>query len=153
MLRTLWTGGISMGENKKVSEKTSEFNGGLLGWFCVTLLVNLSIVFTFGLLLPFALCKRERYFAKHTIIDGKQLEFFGKPYLLFIRHLGMLILGPILVALGAVAFTIFAREGSGDFLIAGFSTISLVTLLFFTLLHAWVSRRMKRWIIRHTRFE
>ncbi len=55
----------------------SKFTGSLLGLFGVTILVALMTMFTFGIAFPWAICMYHKWYAKHTIIDGKQLYFDG----------------------------------------------------------------------------
>ena len=42
---------------------------------------------TFGIALPWAVCIKERWIAKHTIIDGKQLVFDGNGGQLFGKYI------------------------------------------------------------------
>ena len=55
----------------------SKFTGGLLGLIGISILQILLTVITLGLAYPWAVCMKERWIAKHTIIDGKQLVFDG----------------------------------------------------------------------------
>ena len=55
----------------------SKFTGGLLGLIGISILQVLLTVITLGLAYPWAVCMKERWIAKHTIIDGKQLVFDG----------------------------------------------------------------------------
>jgi len=57
--------------------KNSEFTGGLLGLIGINILQMLIILFTFGIAAPWAICMKERWIAKHTYIDGRQLAFDG----------------------------------------------------------------------------
>lgn len=57
--------------------KESQFTGGLLGLIGINLLQVIMITITLGLGTPWAICVKERWIAKHTIIDGKQLTFDG----------------------------------------------------------------------------
>jgi uncharacterized membrane protein YjgN (DUF898 family) len=61
----------------------SKFNGGLLGLIGISILQALVSVFTLGIGVPWAVCIKERWVAKHTVIDGKQLTFDGKGGQLF----------------------------------------------------------------------
>ena len=61
----------------------SKFNGGLLGMIGIGILQSLLIICTLTLGLPAAICMKERWYAKHTKIDGKQLYFDGKGIQLF----------------------------------------------------------------------
>ena len=55
----------------------SKFNGGLLGLIGIGILQGLLIVFTLGIGAPWAVCMKERWYANHTTIDGRQLTFDG----------------------------------------------------------------------------
>ena len=80
----------------------SEFTGGLFGLIGIRLLGVIISVFTLGLGVPFATCISERWFAKHTIIDGQQLYFDGKAIQLFGNYIKWLLL--TIVTLGIYAF-------------------------------------------------
>ena len=136
-------------------EKESEFNGGLIGWAWVNAVFYASIVFTFGILSPFALCYRERWLAKHTKICGKQLEFYGNSVTLFLKTIAFLVFGPMLIGLGIGLFFAFFGDqigGDNNVPILGVTLVPLLTLLAFALFSAWITRRMRKWITKHTRF-
>ena len=61
----------------------SKFTGGLLGLIGVSILQYLLIVITLGFGTPWAVCIKERWVAKHTVIDGRQVVFDGKGGQLF----------------------------------------------------------------------
>ncbi len=61
----------------------SKFNGGLLGLIGVNILQYILIVITLGFGTPWAICIKEKWMAKHTVIDGRQLVFDGKGGQLF----------------------------------------------------------------------
>ncbi len=61
----------------------SKFNGGLLGLIGVNILQYILIVITLGFGTPWAICIKEKWIAKHTVIDGRQLVFDGKGGQLF----------------------------------------------------------------------
>ena len=65
-------------ENNTYVCKGSKFTGGLLGLIGINLLQFLLILCTLGFGAPWAICMKERWIAKHTFIDGKQLTFDGK---------------------------------------------------------------------------
>ncbi len=62
-------------ENNRGGE--SQFTGGLLGLIGINLLQALLIFITLGFGAPWAICMKQRWIAKHTIIDGRQLVFDG----------------------------------------------------------------------------
>ena len=55
----------------------SKFDGGLLGLIGINILQFLLILFTLGIGAPWAICLKERWIAKHTYINGRQLAFDG----------------------------------------------------------------------------
>lgn len=72
--------------NANVSQQVSNnsyFDGGLLqliGWSILGFFITL---FTLGICYPWALCLKYKWEAKHTVIDGKRLEFQGSAIGLF----------------------------------------------------------------------
>lgn len=55
----------------------SKFDGGLLGWIGIGLLQGIICFFTLGIGTPWAVCIKEKWYAKHTKIDGRQVVFDG----------------------------------------------------------------------------
>lgn len=53
------------------------FDGGPSTYFGTLILSVIIVVFTLGIGYPFSFVLRERWKAKHTYIDGKQLRFTG----------------------------------------------------------------------------
>ena len=80
----------------------SEFDGGLLGLIGISILQGILITFTFGLGAPWAVCIRERWVAKHTIIDGRRLTFDGNGGQLFGNYIKWFLL--TIVTLGIYGF-------------------------------------------------
>lgn len=80
----------------------SKFTGGLLGLIGIKVLQILIIVFTVGIGTPWGVCMKERWMAKHTIIDGHQLRFEGTGGLLFSKYIVWFLL--TLITLGIYAF-------------------------------------------------
>ena len=72
--------------------KESKFTGGLLGLIGISILQFVIIAFTLGFGAPWAVCMRESWVAKHTIIDGKQLVFDGTGAQLFGNYIKWLLL-------------------------------------------------------------
>ena len=70
----------------------SRFEGGLIGMIGVGLWMVILSVFTIGLGVPWAVCFRERWYVKHTVIDGKRLCFDGKGIQLFGNYIKWVIL-------------------------------------------------------------
>ena len=70
----------------------SKFTGGLLGLIGISILMVLLSVVTLGIGLPWALCMRQRWYAKHTHIDGMQLTFDGTGGQLFGKYIVWVLL-------------------------------------------------------------
>ena len=80
----------------------SKFTGGLLGLIGNGIVNVLIVIFTLGIGLPWAMCRSERWYAKHTYIDGKQLVFDGKGGQLFGKYIIWFLL--TVVTLGIYGF-------------------------------------------------
>lgn len=80
----------------------SKFNGGLLGLIGIGLLQLLISVLTLGIATPWAVCLKENWYAKHTVIDGKQLYFDGKGIQLFGNYIKWFLL--TIITLGIYSF-------------------------------------------------
>jgi uncharacterized membrane protein YjgN (DUF898 family) len=70
----------------------SKFTGGLLGMIGIGILQGLIITFTLGLGAPWAVCLKQSWIAKHTIIDGKRLTFDGTGGQLFGNYIKWFLL-------------------------------------------------------------
>ncbi|MBR5615352.1 MAG: DUF898 family protein [Clostridia bacterium] len=80
----------------------SKFTGRLIGLIGVNLLQWLISCITFGIGVPWAVCIKQRWLARNTIIDGKRLTFDGTGAQLF----GNYIKWPLLtiITLGIYSF-------------------------------------------------
>ncbi|MBR5459549.1 MAG: DUF898 family protein [Clostridia bacterium] len=70
----------------------SKFTGGLLGLIGISILQGLIICFTLGIAAPWAICLKESWIAKHTIIDGHQVIFDGTGGQLFGNYIKWFLL-------------------------------------------------------------
>ena len=70
----------------------SKFDGGLWGLIGISILKCLLTVVTLGIGTPWAVCMSERWYVKHTIIDGKRLTFDGKGGQLFGNYIKWFLL-------------------------------------------------------------
>ena len=61
----------------------STFDGGAGGYLGITIVNFFARILTLGLLTPWAICRLNRWCAKHTIISGVQLSFDGLTMQLF----------------------------------------------------------------------
>ena len=50
----------------------SKFDGRLIGLIGINILQFLLTVITIGIGTPWAVCMKERWMAKHTVIDGER---------------------------------------------------------------------------------
>ena len=82
-----------------IVERESRFTGGLLGLLGINILQGLLIGITLGIGAPWAICMKERWIAKHTIIDGKQLVFDGTGGQLFGNYIKWFLLTIITIGI------------------------------------------------------
>jgi len=59
------------------------FDGGAATYIGTFLLAALVTVCTFGIAYPWALCMKQRWIKKHTIVDGRRLRFVAGGMSLF----------------------------------------------------------------------
>ena len=83
----------------KANPGTSQFNGGLLGYIGINLLVFVIVVFTLTIGTAWAVCVQKRWVAKHTKINGKQVVFDGKGIQLFGKFIAWFFLTVITVGI------------------------------------------------------
>ena len=103
----------------------SKFTGKLIGLIGMHLLSFLIVLVTLGLAYPAAVCMQERWYARHTYIDGKQLVFDGNGWQLFGKYIVWFLLSIITLGIygfwvgikmkkWVVAHTHFAEEKKAD---------------------------------------
>ena len=80
----------------------SQFTGGLLGLIGINILQAFIIALTLGIGAPWAICLKERWIAKHTYIDGRQLAFDGTGTQLFGSYIKWFLL--TIITFGIYAF-------------------------------------------------
>ena len=80
----------------------SKFNGGLLGLIGISILQILLTVCTLGIAFPWAVCMKESWLAKHTVIDGRQLYFDGNGGQLFGNYIKWFLI--TIITLGIYGF-------------------------------------------------
>jgi uncharacterized membrane protein YjgN (DUF898 family) len=68
---------------KRAYTRQFAFDGGAGTYFGTAVPAFLITVFTLGICYPFALVLRERWRAKHSYIEGRQLAFNGSAWGLF----------------------------------------------------------------------
>ena len=88
----------------------SKFTGGLLGLIGISILQGLIITFTFGIATPWAVCLKESWIAKHTIIDGRQLVFDGTGGQLFGNYIKWFLLTIITLGIYSLWLSIKMKQ-------------------------------------------
>ena len=73
-------------------DSNSRFTGGLLGLIGITILQDLLIFITLGIGLPWAVCIKARWMARHTVLDGRQTYFDGTGGQLFGNYIKWFLL-------------------------------------------------------------
>ena len=83
------------------------FDGGAATYWGTALLAAVITVFTLGLAYPYALVLRQRWRAKHTIVDGRRLRFVGSGTSLFLNWIRWFLL--TIVTIGIYSFWLWPR--------------------------------------------
>jgi uncharacterized membrane protein YjgN (DUF898 family) len=89
------------------NSKRYTFDGGAGTYLGTAILGLLITVFTLGICYPFAVVLRQRWRAKHSFIDGKQLIFTGSAWGLFGNWIKWLLL--IIITLGIYSLWVGPR--------------------------------------------
>jgi uncharacterized membrane protein YjgN (DUF898 family) len=95
------------GGNVQTNSKRFTFDGGAATYVGTALLGILITVVTLGICYPFAVVLRQRWRAKHSYIDGKQLIFTGSAWGLFGNWIKWLLLS--IITLGIYLFWVGPR--------------------------------------------
>ena len=85
----------------------SKFEGSLLGFVGVNLLMWIVTVFTFGLGTPWAMCIKCKWIAENTIIEGHRLKFIGTGIGLFGHYIKWLLL--TFITFGIYSFWLYIK--------------------------------------------
>lgn len=88
----------------------SKFTGGLLGLIGIGILSTIISTITLGIGLPWAVCMKEKWYAEHTIIEGKQLTFDGKGGQLFGNYIKWFLLTIITFGIYSFWLTIKMKQ-------------------------------------------
>lgn len=91
-------------------KKESQFDGGLLGLIGISLLAGFISAITLGIALPWAVCLKERWYASHTIIDGRRLVFDGTGGQLFGNYLKWFLLTVITLGIYGLWLSIKMKQ-------------------------------------------
>lgn len=73
-------------------DKKSTFDGSTLEYIGYSILAYLLVFFTLGIMSWYASCMLLRWTTKHTIIEGKRLQFNGKAWDLFVKSIVWILL-------------------------------------------------------------
>lgn len=65
-------------EKEEFIKEDSYFTGGVLGLIGINLFCKILTTISFGLLFPFVICYKQKWLAKHTVINRKKIVFTGK---------------------------------------------------------------------------
>lgn len=85
----------------------SYFDGGLLDYLGYRILGIIVTVFTLGICLPWAFTMLYRWETKHTVINGRRLEFDGTATQLFGNWIKWWLL--TIITLGIYGFWVFIK--------------------------------------------
>lgn len=88
----------------------SNFSGGLLGLIGINILFFLIVLFTLGISIPWGICVKESWYAKHTTIDDKQLIFTGTGLQLLGQYIIWLLLTIITLGIYSFWFSIKMKQ-------------------------------------------
>lgn len=88
----------------------SKFTGGLLGMIGIGILQGIIILFTLGIGAPWAICMRERWYVKHTVLDGKRLTFDGNGGQLFGNYIKWFLLSIITLGIYSLWLSIKMKQ-------------------------------------------
>ena len=91
-------------------KSNSKFTGGLFGLIGISTLAFLLTVCTLSIGAPWAFCMVQRWYTKHTTIDGKQLYFDGKGGQLFGKELLWLLLTVLTLGLFMLWYPIVIQK-------------------------------------------
>ena len=84
----------------------SYFTGGAGGWFVNHVLIFFSLIFTLGILTPWAIVHHMKWEAKHTVINGAPLIFKGTGGQLFVKNLIFILLTPLTLGIYALFYPV-----------------------------------------------
>jgi uncharacterized membrane protein YjgN (DUF898 family) len=97
----------TQGGKMQSNSKKFTFDGGAATYLGTAILGVLITLFSLGICYPFALVLRQRWRAKHSYIDGKQLIFTGSAVGLFGHWIKWFVL--ILITFGIYLFWVGPR--------------------------------------------
>lgn len=82
-----------------VKEEKSKFDGHWFQLFGWSILCTLITVCTLFICYPWAVCLKEKWYSKHTIVDGKRLCFDGHAVQLFGNWIKWILLSLITIGI------------------------------------------------------
>ena len=84
-----------------------QFRGGAGSWFGTQILAALITICTIGICYPFAVVLVERWRAKNTYLNGRQLQFIGTGWGIFGLWIKWALLS--IITLGIYTFWVYPR--------------------------------------------
>ncbi len=150
--------------------KKSYFDGTTLQLIGLKLLVYFINFITLGLAYPWTMCMKERWEAKHTVINGRRLLFTGKGTQLFGKYILWIFLTIITLGIYSIWFglsmkkwrtkhTVYADDRNrvaGKFTggalgwFANHLLLYMITLFSLGILYAWGKKHLVKWKTTHT---
>ena len=88
----------------------SKFSGNTFNAFKVNITCFSMMIFSLGFAMPWAICKRQKWYAEHTVIDGKQMVFNGTGKELFHKSIGWLILSIVTLGIFSIWSSLKTRR-------------------------------------------
>ncbi len=124
----------------------SKFTGNMFGLAGIYIVTMLLTVCTLGIGAPWAMCMLTKWTTKHTVIDGKRLQFDGKGGGFFGLTVACCL--PMLLIAGLMYYTTaYVQDPSMAVLLTAVTGV----LCFFYVF--WLAIRMQKWVVKHTHFE
>ena len=153
--------------------KESDFTGGMFAYTGIKLLTVLATIFSLGIAYPFMTCRRLRWEAEHTVIDGQTLTFDGTGGQLFGMYIIWWVLSIVTFGIYALIwlphnvqswvvkhthFEAAARatskfEGSAWGYLGARLVAGLVTSVTFGFGSYWAHCYLERWVAEHTSYD
>lgn len=158
------------GQAPETVQKESYFDGSTAQYIGWSILAFLLTAITLGIAFPWAMCMKERWRVKHTVIDGKRLTFTGKGIQLFGKYILWCFLTVITLGIYSIWFglgiekwkakhTIYEGSPKGtesvfDGGAGGWFGIHLLiyflSLITLGIYSSWGTRKLIAWKTKHT---
>ena len=123
----------------------SEFTGTMLEFLGIRLATSFFSALTLGIAHPWLVCWKEKWYADHTYIDGKQLRFEGSGSQLFVTWLLWLLPAFAIPLVGGLLGALLGEDVLGAMIIL----VVLAELYVFYRIN-W---NLRKWLVQHSYFE